>query len=239
MRALYAILSALLALQTLTVVYAEDPTVGTTTTANLGTFLTTPDGRTLYTFNGDTPGVSTANDDLAVVWPPLRSSGVPKLPWGVLGTISTATRPDGSTQVAYNGAPLYTFAGDYAPNVVNGQSGARGRFSVATALTNGITATPVPPTATPKPTAVLTPTAVPSVHPTVTAAPTALPTATRTVAPSPTTHPTYTSTAIATPTSAIPAMIRARIDPEYGIPVVVIGLGAIVVGIVRSRLRAR
>jgi predicted lipoprotein with Yx(FWY)xxD motif len=34
--------------------------------------------------------------------------------------LSTITRDDGTTQVTYNGWPLYTFSGDTAPGDTNG-----------------------------------------------------------------------------------------------------------------------
>ena len=39
---------------------------------------------------------------------------------GVTGTLGTITRPDGSTQAAYDGHPLYTYAGDSAPGQAKG-----------------------------------------------------------------------------------------------------------------------
>jgi Secreted repeat of unknown function len=39
---------------------------------------------------------------------------------GVTGTLSTITRPDGSTQATYDRHPLYTYAGDTAPGQAKG-----------------------------------------------------------------------------------------------------------------------
>jgi predicted lipoprotein with Yx(FWY)xxD motif len=38
-----------------------------------------------------------------------------------MGALATITRDDGSTQVTYNGWPLYRFARDTAPGQINGQ----------------------------------------------------------------------------------------------------------------------
>ncbi len=50
---------------------------------------------------------------------------------GVSGTIGTVTRDDGTTQVTYNGKPVYYFAGDQSAGQTNGQ-GIGGVWSVAT-----------------------------------------------------------------------------------------------------------
>ncbi len=146
--------------------FAQAATVATRTTAALGTFLTTPGDLALYTFTGDTSGVSNVTGSLAAVWPPFTATGALTLPAGVGGTLTQITRSDGTQQVAYNGHPLYTFTGD-APGVVNGQGGAGGRFFVATAMVTAATATPsaavtATPVATASATAVATATATAS-----------------------------------------------------------------------------
>jgi predicted lipoprotein with Yx(FWY)xxD motif len=86
-----------------------------TATTELGTFLTGRDGLTIYYFAADTtPGVSVCEGDCLAAWPPVTvppgntvaaGDGVP----GVLGLV-TAT--DGSTQVTYDGRPLYYWISD-------------------------------------------------------------------------------------------------------------------------------
>jgi predicted lipoprotein with Yx(FWY)xxD motif len=158
-----------LAAMTSLVALAADPTVGTFTSATLGTYLTAANGKPLYTFSGDTAGVSNVTGQLAVVWPPARATAPLTLPAGVGGTLSLITRSDGTQQLAYNSQPLYTFANDPTPGAggtptVTGQGGAGGRFFVAVAQMTGATAT-----ASPVATAAATASA------TVTASPTALP----------------------------------------------------------------
>lgn len=81
------------------------------------------DGRTLYTFSHDDEGESTCYNECAAAWPPLtietgsEPSGGSLVP-GQLGTIE---REDGSTQVTYDGSPLYYFAQDTAPGDALGQ----------------------------------------------------------------------------------------------------------------------
>lgn len=88
----------------------------------LGTILVDGNGMTLYLLTGDSPDSSICADACATAWPPLTAAGNANAGDGVdsskLGTIS---RADGSTQVTYNGHPLYYFVKDQAPGDVNGQ----------------------------------------------------------------------------------------------------------------------
>ena len=93
------------------------------TLPSVGSVLTGPDGRTLYYFTTDTSGATTCTGQCAVVWPPLvvPAGTTPALPSGVSGSVSTADRPDGSTQVTYQGHRLYYYEGDTAPRTDKGQ----------------------------------------------------------------------------------------------------------------------
>jgi predicted lipoprotein with Yx(FWY)xxD motif len=154
-----------LAAMTSLVAVAADPTVGTFTSPALGTYLIDANGKPLYTFNGDTTGVSNVTGQLAVVWPPARATAPLTLPAGVGGALSMITRSDGTQQLAYNNRPLYTFANDPTPGAggaptVTGQGGASGRFFVAVARLTGATAT-ASPAATAAATVTASPTALP------------------------------------------------------------------------------
>jgi predicted lipoprotein with Yx(FWY)xxD motif len=94
-----------------------------TASGSLGTWLTGPAGLTLYTFEPDTANTSTCFDDCAQAWPPFTVTAADTLEPGdgVSGELSTFERPDGTLQVAYDGAPLYYFASDTAPGDTNGQ----------------------------------------------------------------------------------------------------------------------
>ena len=89
----------------------------------LGKFLTGEDGKTLYMFLPDTATTSACNTGCVDSWPPftLEDGETVKGGDGVSGTFSMVTRQDGGTQVAYNGHPLYYFAGDQAAGDTNGQ----------------------------------------------------------------------------------------------------------------------
>ncbi len=85
-------------------------------TASVGgvTVLTNAKGFTLYTFAPDTPTTSACNTACAVAWPPQTALATVKSPY------STIKRSDGSTQLTFNGHPLYTFTGDTAPGTASG-----------------------------------------------------------------------------------------------------------------------
>ena len=88
----------------------------------LGTILVDGEGRTLYLFTRDEGSTSSCTAGCAQTWPPLLASlevagkGVQA---DLLGTID---RADGSSQVTYNGHPLYNFSGDQEAGQARGQS---------------------------------------------------------------------------------------------------------------------
>jgi predicted lipoprotein with Yx(FWY)xxD motif len=99
----------------------------TVNVADVGTFgqaLVDGEGRSLYLFTNDTQnsGTSSCEGECLVNWPPLFTNGDPVAGEGVdeamLGTI---TLPDGTTQVTYNGWPLYYYIDDTAAGDANGQ----------------------------------------------------------------------------------------------------------------------
>jgi len=96
-------------------------TVGTVD-GELGTFLVDGDGRTLYLFTIDEPGVSNCDEACLQAWPPLLTAGDPTAAGSADATLlGTLTRADGTLQVTYAGWPLYLFAADATPGDVNGQ----------------------------------------------------------------------------------------------------------------------
>ena len=101
-------------------------TVEVSESTDFGTILVDGEGMSLYVFMADTQndGTSTCGDDdgCAAEWPPLVSDGDPVAGEGVdEALLGTLTRDDGSTQVTYNGWPLYLFVEDTAPGDTNGQ----------------------------------------------------------------------------------------------------------------------
>jgi predicted lipoprotein with Yx(FWY)xxD motif len=88
-----------------------------------GTYLTGPNGLTLYVFTKDSEDASACSGDCAKAWPPLTAQAGETITAGdgVPGALSTFAREDGTLQVAYNGKPLYTFASDKAAGDTTGQ----------------------------------------------------------------------------------------------------------------------
>jgi predicted lipoprotein with Yx(FWY)xxD motif len=82
-------------------------------------------GLTLYNFTKDTKdsGKSVCTGSCLTTWPALTvaAGASPVAGDGVTGKLGTITRTDdGSTQVTYNGLPLYFFKNDKAPGDLNG-----------------------------------------------------------------------------------------------------------------------
>lgn len=107
--------------------------VRATAHAQLGTILTDGAGRTLYLFTRDERNKSNCTDRCAQIWSPLTTSGAPTAGDGAVGgLLGTITRPEGTTQVTYNGWPLYYYAQDAAPGEVKGQNVNNIWFAVST-----------------------------------------------------------------------------------------------------------
>jgi predicted lipoprotein with Yx(FWY)xxD motif len=90
--------------------------------SDLGQILVDSDGMTIYLFEKDTSGdASTCSGACAESWPPVTVKGDATAGDGVdASKLTTFKRDDGTTQVAYNGHPLYLYAGDSAPGDTNG-----------------------------------------------------------------------------------------------------------------------
>jgi predicted lipoprotein with Yx(FWY)xxD motif len=93
-------------------------------TTSAGKALTGEDGKTLYVLAKDSNGKSTCTGSCATNWPPFKLDDGEKTSAGSgvqAGWLGTLTRDDGSTQVSYNGHPLYYFKGDTKAGDANGQ----------------------------------------------------------------------------------------------------------------------
>jgi predicted lipoprotein with Yx(FWY)xxD motif len=96
--------------------------VNVTQTSSLGPILVDGAGLTLYLFTMDTANTSTCYGSCAAIWLPYLTDGTPTAGSGVnAALLSSTTRTDGSSQVTYNGHPLYYFAKDKAPGETTGE----------------------------------------------------------------------------------------------------------------------
>lgn len=101
---------------------AAGGSIAVATNASLGSIIVDDRGFTLYVFDKDTGTQSTCVDSCAKLWPPAAAAGTPTAGAGVDATkLSTITRTDGTTQLVYNGHPLYRYAADTAAGETNGQ----------------------------------------------------------------------------------------------------------------------
>src|SRR5437588_1509690 len=89
---------------------------------SLGSFIVDSRGRSLYLFEADKGTKSTCYGDCATNWPPLVTSGGVAVSGGAsMSLVGTTKRTDGTTEVTYNGHPLYYFVGDSKRGDTNGE----------------------------------------------------------------------------------------------------------------------
>ncbi len=92
-----------------------------------GAILATDDHLALYTWNTEKDKKVHCTGACATTWPPLTVAAhtmIDKHIAGVMGTFGTIVRPDGKTQVTWDGRPLYTFHGDTKTKILcNGVGG--------------------------------------------------------------------------------------------------------------------
>jgi predicted lipoprotein with Yx(FWY)xxD motif len=99
----------------------QPATVGVSNTG-IGEVLVDSKGLTLYLFKADQGTKSACTGACAAAWPPLLVTGKPAVGTGANASlVGTTTRPEGKTQVTYNGHPLYRFAQDQKAGETNGQ----------------------------------------------------------------------------------------------------------------------
>jgi predicted lipoprotein with Yx(FWY)xxD motif/plastocyanin len=130
--------------------------------ANFGLFLVDEKGKTLYLYTKDTPNTSNCYDQCAAAWPPFLTNGAPLAGTGITGSLlGTTTRKDGSTQVTYNGNPLYYFAKDQKAGDVTGQ-GVGGVWFVLSPRGSGMLSSKAPGEGTPQAVKVIKPEPTPT-----------------------------------------------------------------------------
>jgi predicted lipoprotein with Yx(FWY)xxD motif len=88
----------------------------------LGNYLTDGSGNSLYLYTPDTSSTPTCYGECVAFWPALLTKGAPKAGTGAdASKLGTSPRTDGTTQVTYNGHPLYQYMGDKAAGDISGQ----------------------------------------------------------------------------------------------------------------------
>lgn len=85
--------------------------------------LVTNQGRTVYVFAADRKNKSVCYGQCAKFWPPVlvKKGSTPTQIGSIAGNFGVATRKDGTKQLTFDGAPLYTFAEDKKAGDMNGQ----------------------------------------------------------------------------------------------------------------------
>lgn len=112
-------------IQTITTPVSSEPPTATTS-ANIvttrsngtkGSFIADPNGRTLYIFDKDKPGVSNCSGSCAALWPPYTTiSPSTDLP----SNVGLIKQTEGISQYTYKDMPLYYYAQDKQPGDVLG-----------------------------------------------------------------------------------------------------------------------
>jgi predicted lipoprotein with Yx(FWY)xxD motif len=99
----------------------SDGIVSAAKVGDLGTVLVDSQGLTLYDFHKDKGSTSSCYGACAAAWPPLLTDGNPQAQGAAdRSMLGTTKRKDGTTQVTYNGWPLYTYVADQSPGEANG-----------------------------------------------------------------------------------------------------------------------
>ena len=104
---------------------SSSPTVKVMKTASLGKLLATSSGHTLYHYTDEHGAKIDCKGACAKLWPPLlvKAGAKPTVGPGLsVAKLGTIKRPDGGTQVTYNGFALYRYAPDTKAGDVKGQS---------------------------------------------------------------------------------------------------------------------
>lgn len=95
-----------------------------------GMVLVDAKGDALYSPDQEKSGTIKCGTACAAIWPPVTvdpGTSAPSSVSGASGTFGTVKRADGSTQLTYQGRPLYRFTLDHNPGTVTG-NGTRDTF---------------------------------------------------------------------------------------------------------------
>lgn len=87
----------------------------------IGKYLADDQGKTLYYFTKDEPGVSNCKDKCSEIWPPFHAENIVAPSGFNKSDFGTITREDGRKQTTYKGHPLYYYFKDTQVGDINGQ----------------------------------------------------------------------------------------------------------------------
>jgi predicted lipoprotein with Yx(FWY)xxD motif len=101
---------------------SDGTTISVAQVPGVGNVYTDANGMALYTPEQEADGTIACTGSCTSIWIPLKppASGSPTKAPQVQGTIGVIDRPDGTSQVTLDGAPLYRFVQDTAARTVNG-----------------------------------------------------------------------------------------------------------------------
>ena len=90
----------------------------------VGTVLVDRSGKTLYSPQQEANGKIVCTGGCLTFWfpVPVAAGAALRAPSGVTGVLGMIHRPGGTTQLTYNGKPLYTFRLDQAPGQAQGNN---------------------------------------------------------------------------------------------------------------------
>jgi predicted lipoprotein with Yx(FWY)xxD motif len=90
----------------------------------VGTVLTDQSGKTLYTPQQEAGGAIKCTGSCTSFWFPVTvgKGAAPHAASNVTGKLATIQRPDGGSQLTYDGKPLYTFKLDSGPGQIHGNN---------------------------------------------------------------------------------------------------------------------
>jgi predicted lipoprotein with Yx(FWY)xxD motif len=96
--------------------------VQTERVSGIGAVLANGTGLTMYYNTREKGGKIVCTGSCVSTWPPVVVTGaVPQATAGIKGSFATIARPDGTTQLTFDGWPLYTYSGDTSSGTAAGQ----------------------------------------------------------------------------------------------------------------------
>ena len=109
---------------------AASDTVSLKSVSGVGSVLVDSKGFALYSPTQEQSGTIRCTGGCTAVWVPLtlaKGAAGPTAPSSLMSKLGTVMRPDGKTQVTFDGKPLYRFVPDGSPGKVTG-NGASDQF---------------------------------------------------------------------------------------------------------------